>query len=192
MIPEVWVNVAKKTGIEKLKLTTRDIQDYDELMTMRLGVIEEHGLTLQDVQEVIDTLDPFEGAREFLDWLKERTQVVILSDTFEEFAAPFMRKLGMPTIFCHNLSVDQAGKITDYHIRIKDPKRKAIQAFHGLNYKCIAAGDSYNDTSMLSEADQGILFKPPQNVIDEFPQYPVATDYQRFKELIEEAIGRLG
>ena len=191
LVPEVWINVAEKTGIEALKLTTRDIQDYDELMTHRLKVIGENNLTLSYIQEVIGTLEPMPGAIEFLDWLRGESQVVILSDTFEEFAAPLMRQLKMPTILCHSLSINDQDKITDYHIRIKDPKKKAIQAFRGLNYKTIAAGDSYNDVSMLLEADRGIFFRPPANIPLEYPQLPVAEDYETFKQLISKGLKEL-
>ncbi|OGG94965.1 MAG: phosphoserine phosphatase [Candidatus Lambdaproteobacteria bacterium RIFOXYD2_FULL_50_16] len=182
LVPEVWINVAQKTGIEKLKLTTRDIPDYHELMRLRLKIVEEHGLTLKAIQEVIGQLQPFEGALEFLIWLKQRSQVVILSDTFAEFAKPLMEKLGMPTLFCHNLTVEPGlGKILDYHLRIEDPKRKAVKAFKDLNFKTIAAGDSFNDVSMLEEADHGIFFRPPAAIAAQFPQYPVVQDYQAFK-----------
>jgi len=191
LVPEVWINVAEKTGIEALKLTTRDIQDYDELMTHRLKVIGENNLTLSYIQEVIGTLEPMPGAIEFLDWLRGESQVVILSDTFEEFAAPLMRQLKMPTILCHSLSINDQDKIADYHIRIKDPKKKAIQAFRGLNYKTIAAGDSYNDVSMLLEADRGIFFRPPANIPLEYPQLPVAEDYETFKQLISKGLKEL-
>lgn len=177
LIPEVWINFAERTGIDALRATTRDIPDYDELMTMRLGILREHSLGIADIQEVIDGMDPLPGAGDALDWLRERFQVVILSDTFYEFAEPFMRKLGWPTILCHKLEIDDAGMITDYKIRQPDPKRASVKAFHSLNFRCIATGDSYNDTTMLSEADAGILFRPPQNVIDEFPQFPVANEY---------------
>ena len=181
LIPEIWINFAKRTGIEELKATTRDIPDYDVLMRQRLRILSEHKLGLPDIQEVIDGMGPLEGARDFLDWLRERFQVVILSDTFYEFAAPMMRQLGHPTLLCHKLSVAESGRVTDYHIRQKDPKRQSVKAFHSLNFRVIAAGDSYNDTSMLAEADKGILFRPPQNVIDEFPQYPVVNDYDAFR-----------
>lgn len=181
LIPEIWVNFAEKTGIEKLRLTTRDIPDYNELMTLRLGILKEHNLGLKDIQEVISTLDPLPGAAEFLDWLRERAQVLILSDTFYEFAMPLMKKLGYPALWCHKLSVDDLGMVRDYHLRISDPKKKAVQALHNLNFKVVATGDSYNDTSMLAEAEHGILFCPPQNVIDEFPQFPVARSYEELK-----------
>ena len=190
LIPEIWINFAKRTGIEELKATTRDIPDYDVLMRQRLRILAEHKLGLPDIQAVIDGMGPLEGAREFLDWLRERFQVIILSDTFYEFAAPLMRQLGYPTLLCHKLSVDDQGFVTDYHIRQKDPKRQAVKAFKGLNFRVIAAGDSYNDTSMLAEADRGILFRPPQNVIDEFPQYPVVGDYEAFRKAFATASER--
>ncbi|MEO0414633.1 MAG: bifunctional phosphoserine phosphatase/homoserine phosphotransferase ThrH [Verrucomicrobiota bacterium] len=182
LIPEIWINVAERTGIEELKATTRDIPCYDELMTQRLKICADNGLKIDVIQEVIDGLGPLEGANDFLNWLRERFQVVILSDTFYEFAAPLMRQLGNPTLFCHKLSISDEGEITDYHLRMPDQKREAVKRLHEINFKCIATGDSYNDTTMLGEADRGILFCPPQNVIDEFPQYPVATDYEMLKE----------
>jgi len=177
LIPEVWINFAERTGIDALRATTRDIPDYDELMQQRLRILDENGLGIRDIQTVIDGMEPLPGAAEALGWLRERFQVVILSDTFYEFAEPFMRKLGWPTLLCHRLEVDEGGRITDYKIRQPDPKRASVKAFHSLRYRIIATGDSYNDTSMLSEADAGILFRPPQNVIDEFPQFPVAREY---------------
>ena len=177
LIPEIWINFAERTGIEELRATTRDIPDYDVLMRQRLEILARHKLGLRDIQEVIAGLTPLEGANDCLNWLRERFQVVILSDTFYEFAEPFMRQLDWPTLLCHKLETDERGMIVDYHLRQADPKRKAVQAFQGLNFRVIATGDSYNDTSMLGEADAGILFCPPQNVIDEFPQYPVATSY---------------
>ena len=190
LIPEVWINFAERTGIPELRATTRDIPDYDVLMRQRLRILKEHKLGLPDIQEVIDGMGPLEGAREFLDWLRERFQVVILSDTFYEFAAPLMRQLGWPTLLCHKLSVDENGFVKDYHLRQKDAKRQAVIAFKNLNFRVIAAGDSYNDTTMLAEADRGILFRPPQNVIDEFPQYPVITDYDAFRQAFMEASNR--
>jgi phosphoserine/homoserine phosphotransferase len=181
LIPEVWINFAERTGIDALRATTRDIPDYDVLMTQRLEILRDHKLGIKDIQEVIDGMDPLPGAAEALDWLRERFQVVILSDTFYEFAEPFMRKLGWPTILCHKLEVDAGGMITDYKIRQPDPKRASVQAFHSLKFRTIATGDSYNDTTMLAEADAGILFCPPQNVIDEFPQFPVARDYSELQ-----------
>jgi phosphoserine/homoserine phosphotransferase len=177
LIPEIWINVAERTGIDALRATTRDIPDYDELMQQRLRILDEHDLGISDIQEVIAGMSPLEGAADCLTWLRERFQVVILSDTFYDFAEPFMRELGWPTLLCHKLEIDGRGRIADYKIRQKDPKRQSVKAFQGLNYRCIATGDSYNDTTMLAQADAGILFCPPQNVIDEFPQFPVATSY---------------
>lgn len=190
LVPEIWINFAKRTGIDELRATTRDIPDYDLLMRQRLRILEHQKLGLPDIQQVIDGMGPLEGAREFLDWLRERFQVIILSDTFYEFAAPLMRQLGYPTLLCHRLSVDESGAVLDYHLRQKDPKRASIKALHSLNYRIIAAGDSYNDTGMLAEADRGILFRPPQNVIDEFPQYPVVNDYQQFRQAFCDASNR--
>jgi phosphoserine/homoserine phosphotransferase len=177
LIPEIWINFAERTGIDELRATTRDIPDYDVLMRQRLGILAEHKLGLRDIQEVIGGLTPLDGAKDCLNWLRERFQVIILSDTFYEFAEPFMRQLDWPTLFCHKLEVDDQGMIVDYHLRQPDPKRKAVQALHGLNFRIIATGDSYNDTTMLAEANAGILFRPPQNVIDEFPQFPVTKTY---------------
>lgn len=182
LVPEIWIKFAEKTGIEALKATTRDIPDYDQLMKQRLAILDQHGLGLAEIQEVIATLEPLPGAIEFVDWLRERFQVVILSDTFYEFATPLMKQLGYPTLFCHKLTVDENGRVTDYVLRQKDPKRQSIKAFHGLKYRCIAAGDSYNDTTMLSEADAGILFHAPDNVIAEFPQFPAVHTYDDLKK----------
>lgn len=190
LIPEIWVSFAERTGIEGLKATTRDVPDYDVLMRQRLRLLEENDLRLPDIQAVIDDLTPLEGAAEFLDWLRSRFQVLILSDTFYEFAAPLMRQLGWPTLFCHHLEVTGAGRVSGYRLRQADPKRKAVQALHGLNFRIIAAGDSYNDTTMLAEADAGILFCPPQNVIDEFPQFPVTRDYQELADAFRAASNR--
>jgi phosphoserine/homoserine phosphotransferase len=181
LIPEVWINFAERTGIDALRATTRDIPDYDVLMRQRLGILAEHGLGLGDIQEVIGGMAPLEGGREMLEWLEERFQVIILSDTFYEFAEPFMRQLGWPTLFCHRLETDAKGMIVDYHLRQVDPKRQSVRALQLLNYRCIATGDSYNDTTMLAQAEAGILFRPPQKVIDEFPQFPVATDYEELR-----------
>ncbi|HCB40821.1 MAG: bifunctional phosphoserine phosphatase/homoserine phosphotransferase ThrH [Pseudomonadales bacterium] len=181
LVPEIWINFAEKTGIEELKATTRDIPDYDVLMKQRLAILNQHKLGLNEIQEVIDSLGPMDGALEFVDWLRERFQVVILSDTFYEFAQPLMRQLRWPTLFCHRLEVADDGRIVDYKLRQADPKRSSVKAFHSLNYRCIAAGDSYNDTTMLSEAEAGILFKAPQNVINEFPQFPAVNTYADLK-----------
>lgn len=190
LIPEIWIEFANKTGIEELKATTRDIPDYDVLMKQRLRILDEHGYKIQDIQEVIATLSPLEGAKEFVDWLRERFQVIILSDTFYEFSQPLMRQLGFPTLFCHRLITDEEGRITDYKLRQVDPKRQSIRSFQLLNYRCIAAGDSYNDTTMLKQAEAGILFKSPQNVIDEFPQFPAVHTYEDLKKEFLKASNR--
>ena len=185
LIPEIWIAFAEKTGIEELRATTRDIPDYDVLMKQRLGLLDQHGLTIDDIQQVIATLEPLPGAADFLNWLRERFQVIILSDTFYEFSLPLMRQLGWPTLLCHRLITDEQGRVVDYKLRQTDPKRASVKALHSLNYRVIAAGDSYNDTTMLSEAEAGILFHAPQNVIDEFPQFPAV---QTFEELRAEFI----
>lgn len=182
LVPEIWIGFAEKTGIDALRATTRDIPDYDVLMKQRLRLLDEHGLGLPDIRAVIARMEPLEGAREFIDWLRERFQVVILSDTFYEFSQPLMAQLGYPTLLCHRLVADANGKIVDYRIRQKDPKRQCVKAFHNLNFRVIAAGDSYNDTSMLMEADAGILFKAPRNVLEEFPQFPSVTEYADLKQ----------
>jgi phosphoserine/homoserine phosphotransferase len=192
LIPEIWVGLADRAGIPELRATTRDVPDYDQLMTQRLRLLDEHKLGLPDIQAVISQMHPLAGAREFLDWLRERCQIVILSDTFYEFASPLMRQLGHPALLCHRLSVDNHGRVTAYHIRQKDPKRHAVKAFRALNYRIIAAGDSYNDTSMLSEADAGIFYRPPANVVSEFPQFPVTQTYDELRKAFTEAIIRLG
>ena len=184
LVPEIWIAFAEKTGIEQLKLTTRDIPDYDELMTCRLAILNEHGLKLADIQEVIGTLAPLEGAKAFLDELRSITQVVILSDTFLEFAKPLMEQLAWPTIFCHDLKIDAEGRVANYRLRQPDQKRKAVAAFRSLNYRVIAAGDSYNDTTMLGEADTGFLFRSPDNVKAEFPQFQSAEEYDELMGLI--------
>ncbi len=182
LVPEIWINVALKTGIEVLKLTTRDIPDYDVLMQKRLAILKQHGLKIQDIQSVIATMGPLPGAFDFVNWLRSEYQVIILSDTFYEFAAPLMKQLGYPTLFCHRLEVNPVGEVTNYLLRQKDQKRKAVEALKNLNFKVVAAGDSYNDTAMLAAADRGILYQPPQNVIDEFPQFPVTLNYQELQK----------
>ena len=182
LVPEIWIAFAEKTGIEKLRLTTRDIPDYDELMRGRLKILDENNLKLADIQEVIGGIAPLPGAKEFLSWLESEFQVIILSDTFSQFAGPLMEQLGHPTLFCHDLVVDEAGRITDYRLRIADAKTKAVSALKGLNLKVIAAGDSYNDITMLSEADVGILFHAPQNIIDEFPQFTAVQEFDELKQ----------
>jgi phosphoserine/homoserine phosphotransferase len=190
LIPEIWIAFAEKTGIEALKRTTRDEPDYDVLMRYRLDILEENGLGLNEIQEVIATLSPLDGAKDFVDWLRERFQVVILSDTFYEFAQPLIRQLGFPTLLCHKLEVDKTGKVTDYKLRQANPKRQAVVGFKSMYYRTIAAGDSYNDTTMLAEADAGILFHAPQNVIDEFPQFPAVQDFESLKKEFLKASNR--
>lgn len=190
LVPEIWIKFAEKTGIEELKATTRDIPDYDVLMRQRLRILEENNLGLHEIQEVIATLKPLDGAVEFVDWLRERFQLIILSDTFYEFSQPLMRQLGFPTLFCHRLETDPNGRVINYHLRQKDPKRQSVLALKTLYYRIIAAGDSYNDTTMLGEADAGILFHAPQNVIDEFPQFPAAHNYEELKKEFIKASNR--
>lgn len=190
LIPEIWIAFAEKTGIDALKATTRDIPDYDVLMRQRLKLLDEHGYGLPAIQEVIGGLDPLEGASEFLDWLRPRFQVVILSDTFYEFAMPLMAKLGYPTLLCHKLEVAPDGRIVNYHLRQRDPKRQAVRAFQLLNYRVLAAGDSYNDTTMLKQAEAGILFHAPENVIRKFPQFPAVHDFDTLKTTILELSGQ--
>jgi phosphoserine/homoserine phosphotransferase len=192
LIPEIWINFAEKTGIEKLRETTREVPDYDVLMRQRLRLLEENNLGIADIQAVIAELTPLEGAYDFLNRLKEHFQVVILSDTFYEFAAPLMKQLDYPTLFCHKLEISDDGKVLNYLLRQPDQKRKSVQAFHQLNFKVIAAGDSYNDTTMLSEADAGILFRPPDNVIAEFPQFPVTREYDELLAAFLEAQSGIG
>jgi phosphoserine/homoserine phosphotransferase len=183
LVPEIWIAVAERTGIDALRRTTRDEPDYDTLMRYRLAVLDEHGLTMSLINDVIAGLEPLPEARTFLDELRSMTQVVLLSDTFEQFAAPLMAQLGMPTVLCHRLVVD-ADRITNYRLRQPDQKRCAVEAFQGLNYRVIAAGDSYNDTSMLRAADFGFLFKSPENVRAEFPQFPAVEEYDELMALI--------
>jgi len=177
LVPEIWINVALRTGISELRITTRDEPDYDALMKKRIAILEHHGKGLPDLQAVIAGLAPLPGARAFLDRLREHFQVVILSDTFYEFASPLIRQLGFPALLCHRLVTDARGRVTDYRLRVPDQKRRAVEAFQSLCFRVIAAGDSYNDTSMLGAADAGILFRPPDNVIREFPQFPVTHTY---------------
>lgn len=181
LIPEIWIAFAEHTGIDDLKATTRDIPDYDVLMKQRLRILDEHKLGINEIQAVIAELKPLDGAREFVDWLRERFQVIILSDTFYEFSQPLMRQLGWPTLLCHRLDVNEEGRVVGYTLRQKDPKRQSVLALKTLYYRIIAAGDSYNDTTMLGEADAGILFKAPDNVIREFPQFPAVHTYEDLK-----------
>jgi len=187
--PEIWINVSKQTGIEKLKLTTRDVNDYNVLMRGRLSLLKEHNLKLLDIQNVIKQLEPLEGAREFLDWIRSVMQLIIVSDTFIEFADPLMEKLGRPTLLCHHLTTDEEGTITDYNLRQQDAKSKVVEALQNLKYKVIAIGDSYNDISMLRKADNAILFRPPKNVIDENPDILCVTSYDELKRCIHEITG---
>jgi phosphoserine/homoserine phosphotransferase len=181
LVPEIWINVAERTGIAALRRTTRDEPDYDKLMRGRLAILDERRLGLPDIQAVIDGMAPLDGATAFLDWLRSRTQVVILSDTFAEFVRPLMRKLGWPTLFCNALDVEPSGRIAGYRLRIADGKRRAVEALRAINFRVVAAGDSYNDTTMLAAADVGILFRPPANVIADFPQFPVTTTYDELR-----------
>lgn len=188
LVPEIWINVAKRTGIDALMATTRDVADYSQLMRQRLDICEANGLGIGDIIDVIAELRPLDGAGDFLDWLRENSQVVILSDTFYEFAQPLMRQLGFPTLFCHRLKIDGGGKITGFELRMPDQKREAVRALKRLNFRVVAAGDSYNDITMLGEADAGILFCPPENVAKEFPQFPVTGDYAGLRKAFEKVL----
>jgi len=185
LVPEIWIAFAEKTGIEKLKLTTRDVPDYDSLMKGRIKILRENNLKLKDIQDVIRTIDPLPGAVDFLSWTRERAQAIILSDTFYEFAMPLMKKLGYPTLFCNWLETDNDDTIVSYHIRQRDGKREAAAALKSLGFRVIAMGDSYNDTTMLGEADLGILFCPPENVIAEFPRFNVFNEYGNLRDFLE-------
>jgi phosphoserine / homoserine phosphotransferase len=183
-VPEIWVNVSKYTGIDELKLTTRDISDYNILMTRRLEILRQHSITLSDIQKVISLLKPLNGALEFVDWIRTRCQLIVVSDTFIEFADPLLKQLGKPTLLCHHLTTDTEGNIIRYNLRQKDGKKKVVEALQSLNYKVIAIGDSYNDIAMLRKAELGILYCPPQNVIDENKDLKVVTTYNELKEII--------
>lgn len=187
-VPEVWINFAKKTGIDALKLTTRDIKDYDELMRYRLKILDEHNLKIQDIQEVISTMKPLEGALEFTRWLRSVTRFAIVSDTFVEFAKPLMEQLENPFLLCHSLEIDSTGRVVDYKLRQADPKRRTVEAFQSLKYKVLAFGDSYNDIPMVESADVGILYCPPDNVVKDYPQFPVARNLNELKALIEKYV----
>jgi phosphoserine/homoserine phosphotransferase len=187
LVPEIWINVAERTGIAELRRTTRDEPDYDKLMQGRLRILAERGLGIRDLQQVIAEMEPLPGASEFLGWLRERHQVVILSDTFYQFAKPLMQQLGEPALFCNDLEIDTAGRVAGYRLRQPDGKRCAVQALRGLNFATIAIGDSYNDTAMLAEADAGILYRPPENVVREFPHFPVARSYDELRAAFEHA-----
>ena len=185
-VPEVWINVSEKTGIPELRRTTRDEPDYDKLMRYRMKILDEHGLKLHHIQEVIAQIRPLPGALEFIAWLKERTQLIVVSDTFIQFADPLMQQLGRPTLFCHTLVMDETNRIIDYKLRQPDPKRKTVEALQSLKYQVIGMGDSYNDISMLKQADKGILFRPPANVVADYPQFPVVEEYETLKNILSE------
>jgi len=189
-VPEIWISVAEQTGIDQLRLTTRDVSDYDQLMHHRLGILAEYGLGLPDIQNVIARLNPLPGAREFLAWARTWFQVVIVSDTFYEFAGPLMKQLDYPVLLCHNLEVDQSGAITGYAIRLAEQKQAIVKGFHSLNFSVFAVGDSYNDTGMLREADHGFLFNPPRRVAEEFPDLPVTTSYAELQDGFVQASSR--
>ena len=189
--PEIWINVAEKTGIDDLRLTTRDIPDYDVLMKKRLAILDEHNLKLADITEVIEKMQPLEGADMFLNWLRAQTQVIVVSDTYVEFAKPLMEKLGWPTLFCHHLMIGPQGNILDYKLRQKDSKFRAVQALKELNFNVLSIGDSYNDITMLKEADYGFLFRPPENVKQEFPQFPVSYSYGELQAKMEPVLKNL-
>jgi phosphoserine / homoserine phosphotransferase len=190
LVPEVWIAFAERTGIAEFRRTTREEPDYDLLMRWRIGLLRQNGLKLADIQAVIAGMAPMPGAREFLDGLRERYQVVILSDTFYEFADPLMRQLGRPTLFCHRLIIDTEGFVADYKLRQPDQKRAAVNAFKSLNYRVFAAGDSYNDTAMLGAAEAGFLIHPPPKVVQQFPQFPVMRDYAQLRAAIDTAAAR--
>lgn len=187
-IPEIWINVSKHTGIDELKLTTRDISDYNALMHHRLDILRQYNITLHDIRNVIGFIKPLPGALEFIFWLKRQAQLIVVSDTFTEFADPILEKLGHPTMFCNYLSTDHLGRISDYHLRQPDGKRKVVESMQNLNLKVIAVGDSYNDINMLKQADYGILFKPPQNVVDDHPDIRVVDSFDELKNLISDYI----
>ena len=189
-VPEIWISVAKKTGIDELKLTTRDISDYDLLMTKRLAILKENNLKIEDIKDVIASLEPLEGALDILNWIREESQIILLSDTFEEFAKPLMKKLNYPTLFCHNLTIDKQSNITNYNLRIDNQKHKAVKALKKLNYHVIAFGDSYNDIKMIQEASRGFFFKPPDSVIADFPEIPVTRDYFELKTMIKKLLAK--
>lgn len=189
LFPEIWLGLADKVGVEELRLTTRDISDYDVLMKKRLDVLRTHGITMHDIHDVVRTIAPLPGVPEFMEWLRPRSQVIILSDTFYEFVQPLMEQLQFPTIFCHTLGIDQEGFITDYFLRQNDQKRHAVRALQSLGFKVLAGGDSYNDVSMLQAADAGFFFCPPESIVKEYPQFPVATTYSEFQEHLGRAGG---
>lgn len=184
LVPEVWINVARWTGIDELKLTTRDINDYNALMTRRLEILKQHGITIKDIQKVISLLELMPGALDFVNWLHGKAQLIVVSDTFREFADPLLEKMGWPVLFCHHLTIDRDGNITDFNLRQSDAKKKVVEAMQNLNFKVIAIGDSYNDVSMLRKAEYGILYQPPQNVIDDHGDLKVVNSYSQLKNTI--------
>ncbi|MEA3427804.1 MAG: bifunctional phosphoserine phosphatase/homoserine phosphotransferase ThrH [Thermodesulfobacteriota bacterium] len=187
-VPEIWIQVAEKTGIKELRLTTRDISDYDVLMKKRLDILHKNRLKIKDITSVIDTINPLDGAVDFLEWLRSQTQIIIVSDTFVEFAGPLMKKLGWPTLFCNSLSIDSGGSVVGYNLRQNDGKRRVVLSLKSLNYNIIAFGDSYNDITMLKEADTGILFRPPDNVKNEFPEFLALSNYDQLKNIIQKIL----
>jgi phosphoserine/homoserine phosphotransferase len=191
LVPEIWIAFSERTGIPEFRRTTRDEPDYDKLMRYRIGLLDQHGLKLPDIQRVIAGMSPMEGARAFLDQLRGRFQVLILSDTFYEFADPLMQQLGRPTLFCHRLLADENGRVVDYRLRQKDQKRQAVNALKGLNFQVMAAGDSYNDTGMLQAADAGFFIHPPESIVAQFPQFPVTRSYAELEAAIDAASRRL-
>ena len=190
-VPEIWINVAQITGIDELRLTTRDISDYNVLMRKRLGLLDDNGLTLHDIQQVIATMEPLKGALEFMDWLRSVTPLIVVSDTFVEFADPLLDKLKRPVLFCNHLVVAADGRITDYRLRQQDGKRHVVAGLQSMNFKVLAMGDSYNDISMLKQAERGILFRPPDNVVAEHPEFPVIRDFEALKDLIQQTLPEL-
>jgi len=189
LFPEIWLGLADKVGLDDLRLTTRDIADYDVLMQKRLNVLRTHGITIHDIHDVVRTILPLPGVVELMHWLREQCQVIILSDTFYEFVGPLMEQLQYPTIFCHSLGIDSEGFITDYFLRQKDQKRQAVHALKSLSFRVLAAGDSYNDVSMLKESDAGFFFCPPDSIAQEYPQFPVARTYLELREFLARAGG---
>jgi phosphoserine/homoserine phosphotransferase len=187
-VPEIWINVAQRTGIAVLRLTTRDISDYDVLMKRRIRILDENGLKLKDIQQVIAGMDPLPGALETLDWLRSQVPVIIVSDTFTQFASPLMKKLGWPTLFCNTLTIDDSGAIAGYNLRQQDGKRKVVESLRQLNYRIIAMGDSYNDINMLKNADVGVLFCPPEKVVEEYPELPVTRNYDELKTCLKDLL----
>jgi len=188
LVPEVWINVARWTGIDELKLTTRDISDYNALMKRRLEILKQHGITINDIQKVISLLELMPGALDFVNWLHGRVQMVVVSDTFREFADPLLEKMGWPVLFCHHLTIDKEGNITDFNLRQNEAKKRVVEALQNLNFKVIAIGDSYNDVSMLRQAQHGILYRPPQNVIDDNPDIKFVNSYSQLKNMVSEIL----